>query len=287
MSARIAFLGLGAMGSRMATRLIEAGFVTTVWNRSAAACGPHVERGARAAESPAAAVVDADIVIAMLRDDEASEAVWCDPQRGALSRLAPGALAIECSTLSPAWVRSLGDRLRVSGHTLIEAPVSGSLHAAEAGQLVFMAGGDAQDVARAHPLLKTLGAAIHHVGPLGAGALSKLATNALLGVQLAAYAEIMSMLRRNEADVPRVLQAIAGTSVWAPVAAYLTGAMLRDDHRPQFPVELIAKDFAYALASAGGQEHAPMMNAATTVFQQAMTQGLGAQNMTAVARLYA
>lgn len=286
MSTRVAFLGLGAMGSRMAARLIQAGHAVTVWNRTPAACEALGRMGAGIAASPAEAVVGADFAISMLRDDQASAAVWCDPQTGALRALPQGALAIESSTLSPDWVRRLGEHLHASGHALLEAPVSGSRPAAEAGQLVFLLGGEAQDIARAEALLAAMGSSMHAVGPLGAGALAKLATNAMLGIQVAAYAELIALLRHQEADVEKILQAIAGTSVWAPVAGYLTGAMLRADHRPQFPVELIAKDFVYALAAAGDATQAPMLAAALEVFRQGIQQGLGAENMTAVVERY-
>ncbi|XEI33905.1 NAD(P)-dependent oxidoreductase [Aeromonas veronii] len=286
MIARVAFLGLGAMGSRMAARLIQAGHDVTVWNRTPAACEALAQIGARIAASPAEAVVGVDFAISMVRDDQASAAVWCDPQTGALRTLPQGALAIESSTLSPDWVRRLGEHLHASGHALLEAPVSGSRPAAEAGQLVFLLGGEAQDIARAEMLLAAMGSSMHAVGPLGAGALAKLATNALLGIQVVAYAELIALLRHQRVDVAKVLLAIAGTSVWAPVAGPLTGAMLRGEHRPQFPIELIAKDFAYALAAAGDAAQAPMLTAALEVFRQGIQQGLGVENMTAVAGLF-
>ena len=286
MNARVAFLGLGAMGSRMAARLINAGYAVTVWNRSPAACEPLRQMGAQVALTPAEAATDAAFVISMVRDNSASEAVWCDPQSGALQGMSKDALAIECSTLALDWVRSLGERMRASGHALLEAPVSGSRPAAEAGQLVFLLGGDARDVSCAEAMLKTMGTAAHHVGPLGSGALAKLATNAMLGIQAAAYAELIGLLSRNGADVPQILQAMSGTSAWAPVAGYLTGSMLRADHRPQFPIELIAKDFGYAIEAAGKEGGAPMLSAALEVFRQGIKQGLGAENMTSVSKLY-
>ena len=108
---KIAFLGLGAMGSRMAARLLAAGHAVTVWNRSAERTAPLVEQGAQAAATPADAAAGAEVVIAMLRDDSASEAVWCDPETGAAVGMAEGALAIECSTLTVDWTRRLGEVL--------------------------------------------------------------------------------------------------------------------------------------------------------------------------------
>ena len=279
----VAFLGLGAMGSRMAANLLRTGFRVTVWNRSAVATEPLVAAGAQRAESPSEAARGADFVISMVRDDEASRSVW----RAALAAMRPGAVAIESSTLSLEWTRELGRLAHDAGITLLDAPVSGSRPAAEAAQLVYLVGGDVAVLARAESVLKAMGSAIHHVGPLGAGTLAKLATNALLGIQVTALAEVTGLLQRNGSDVARTLQAIAATPVWAPVANYLAGSMLNADFRPQFPVALIDKDFGYAVDAAGSEAVVPTLAAARAVFKAAIDRGLGDDNMTGVARLFA
>lgn len=284
----IAFMGLGAMGCRMASNLLQAGHTLRVWNRTATAADPLVAQGAMLASSPAHAAEGADMVISMVRDDEASRFVWCDERVGAFTTLSAGAVAIESSTLSLAWVRELGTLAKARGLSLIEAPVSGSRPAAQAGQLVFLVGGEGHVLAKVQGALQAMGSAVHHVGPLGSGALAKLATNALLGIQVTALAEITGLLAAGGADVGKSLQAIAGTPVWAPVAHYLAGSMLNGDFRPQFPVELIEKDFGYALAVVQGDAlRAPTLSAAREVFQQAMAEGLSGDNMTAVVRLFA
>ena len=281
---KIAVLGLGAMGSRMAANLIKAGHQVTVWNRSPAAVEALVAAGATAAATPKAAASGAEFVIAMVRDDAASREVWLD---GALAGMADGAVAIESSTLTPQWVRELGQQAAARGIALLEAPVSGSRPQAEAGQLVYLAGGDALVLERARPLLAAMGSAVHHVGALGDGALTKLATNALLGIQVTALAEIIGLLRHNGADVPKALGAISGTSVWAPVAQYLVGTMLASNFAPQFPIELIEKDFGYTVQAAGSADAAPTIAAARNVFRKGIERGLGQQNMTGVVQLFA
>ena len=283
----IAFLGLGAMGSRMAANLLRAGYRVIVWNRSLPASEPLVRAGALRASSPSEAASAADFVISMVRDDEASRQVWCDAQSGALAAMRPGAVAIESSTLSVDWVRRLGDAAQQNGVALLEAPVSGSRPAAEAAQLVYLVGGDAAVLARAESVLKAMASAIHHVGPLGAGTLAKLATNAMLGIQVTALAEVIGLLQRNGSDVARTLQAISGTPVWAPVANYLAGSMLHADFQPQFPIALIEKDFGYAVNAARSEALAPTLAAARAVFRAAIDRGLGDDNMTGVARLFA
>jgi 3-hydroxyisobutyrate dehydrogenase len=282
----IAFLGLGAMGSRMAARLLAAGHRLTVWNRSPAALETLVAQGARAAATPREAASGAEFVIAMVRDDQASRQVWCDPQHGALAGMAADAIAIESSTLSVDGIKALAAMAQAQGVALLEAPVSGSRPQAQNGQLVYLVGGDAATLARADGVLRAMGAAVHHVGPVGAGTVTKLATNALLGLQVAALAEITGLFARNHVDANAALSAISATSVWAPVNNYLAGTMLRDDFQPQFPVALIEKDFRYALQAVGGAEHAPTLAAARGVFEAGIARGLGDENMTAVAKLF-
>lgn len=280
----IAFLGLGAMGSRMANRLLGAGLAVTVWNRSAAACDALVAAGAKRADTPRQAAANADCVIAMVRDDDASRAVWCDDATGAFGGMREGAIAIDSSTLSPDWTRELAAAARAQGIAFLEAPVSGSRPQAEAGQLVYFIGGETAHIARAAEVLRAMGSALHHVGDMGAGALTKLATNSLLGVHVTALAEIIGMLGKQGADASAILNAISGTSVWAPVDHYLSGSMLAGEFRPQFPIGLIAKDFGYALAQAGTL--APTLSAARSVFDDAIEKGLSVANMTAVVRMF-
>lgn len=282
----VAILGMGAMGSRMAANLLKARHRVTVWNRTPAAKTALVSAGARRADTPREAAKAADVVIAMLRDDEASRAVWLDAVDGALGGMRRGAFAIESSTLSPDWIRRLGSTAQAHGVALLEAPVSGSRPQAEAGQLTYLVGGEAATLERLRELLLAMGSSIHHVGPLGAGALAKLSTNALLGIEVTALAEIIGLLKRNGADVRATLTAMSGTSAWPPAAHYLASTMIAGDFRPQFPVELIEKDFGYAVTAAGSPDLAPTLNAARHVFREAIARGLGADNMSTVAKLF-
>ncbi|WP_300756080.1 NAD(P)-dependent oxidoreductase [Janthinobacterium sp.] len=282
----ITVLGLGAMGSRMAANLLKAGHTLTIWNRTPEAAATLVAAGARQAATPRAAVAGADFVLAMLRDDAASRQVWLDAEHGALAGMAAGSIAIESSTVTPGWIRELGVQAAEHGVELLEAPVAGSRPQAEAGLLIFLAGGDAATLERCQPLLKVMGAAVHLVGPLGNGALTKLSTNALLGIQVTALAEVIGLLKRNGADVDAALKAISATPVWAPVNHYLVSTMLTGNFAPQFPIALIEKDFGYAVAAAGDGGTIPTITAAHGVFLQAIEQGLGGINMTGVVQLF-
>ena len=282
----VSVLGLGAMGSRMATNLLKAGHTVTVWNRSPNPATPLVAAGATLAASPKAAVEGAEFVIAMVRDDNASRDLWLSPETGAFAGLDPSAIAIESSTLTAGWIRTLGAEAANRGLTFLEAPVAGSRPQAEAAQLVYFIGGDEPVARRAEPVLRAMGSTIHYVGPLGSGALVKLTTNALLGVQVTVFAELIGLLKGAGADPVVALKAMASTPAWSPAANYLTGTMLAGQFAPQFPVELIEKDFGYVLREVSGPAAAPTIAAARGVFQRAIESGLGGDNMTGVVRLF-
>jgi 3-hydroxyisobutyrate dehydrogenase len=282
----IAVLGLGAMGSRMALNLIKAGYSVTVWNRTAATITPLLEAGAKSAATPKEAVKNAKFVISMVRDDEASQSIWLDSETGALAAMEPNAIAIESSTLSPAWIKKLGHHLQQHGVSLLEAPVSGSRPQAAAGALIYIVGGSEADLEQARPLLNVMGGAIHYVGALGSAALVKLSTNALLGVQVTTIAELIGMLKRAGVDAARAFEVISATAVCSPFAAGSAYGMLAGNFTPQFTTELVAKDFGYALAAAGDDAFAPTLSAAHHVFNEAVARGLGDDNLTSVVRLF-
>tara|TARA_B100002051_G_scaffold255284_1_gene270782 strand:+ start:1074 stop:2039 length:966 start_codon:yes stop_codon:yes gene_type:complete len=282
--AKIAFLGMGAMGSRMARTLLDAGHDLIVWNRTPERCAPLVEAGATQADTPRDAAAQAEFTISMLRDTEVSREVWCDPETGAFAGLPEEAIAIESSTITPEGAAELGSYAITQQRRFVEAPVSGTLPQAENGVLVYFLGGEAETAGRVHDVLDPLAKAQHHVGTWGMGARMKLATNAMLGVQVAAWAEIIPMLERGGMDVDLALEALSSTPIWTPNAPYITGTMQRSDFTPQFPVDLISKDFRYAIAE-GGDARMPMTEAAKRLFARASEAGHGAENMTGVVQV--
>lgn len=281
---RVTVLGLGAMGSRMAARLVQAGHAVTVWNRTPVR--PLAAAGAKPAPTPRAAVDGAECVVAMVRDDDASRSIWLDAEAGALAGMAPDAVAIESSTLTVAWVRELAGRCADAGVRFLDAPVFGSRPHAEAGQLIHLVGGAPETLARTEPLLAAMGGAVHHVGEAGSGTALKLAVNLLFGVQVAAMAEILALARRAGVDPARAADIVGATPVCSLAAKAAAASMLAGSFAPLFPVELVEKDLGYAIGAAGSPDAAPMAAAARAVFAQAIDRGLGGDNLTAVARLY-
>lgn len=282
---KVGLLGLGAMGARLARRLLEAGHRVTVWNRSP---GPEEELlglGAEAAKTPSEAARGAAFVLSMVRDDAASRAVWQGPE-GALRSLAPGALAVELSTLTPTWTRRLAMAVQDVGGVFVESPVVGSRPQAEGGQLVALAAGPRDGVDRLRPLLAACCGRIFFLGEAGLGATAKLAVNAFFAVQVAAAGELVSFLRAGGIEDERWLDLIGQLPVVAPPLAASFGAMARREFAPQFPVELVAKDLGYFVAAADGAARSSPVRAAAALYRQAIEQGLGDLNLTAIVEIF-
>jgi 3-hydroxyisobutyrate dehydrogenase len=279
----ITFLGLGAMGSRMAANLIKAGHSVTVWNRDAAKADPLIAQGAKLADAPKTASQSAEIVISMVRDDEASHTVWLAPDTGAMHGMKKDALAIECSTLTINHIKTLN--LKAAAHHIrfIDAPLAGSRPQAEAAQLIFFAGGKAEDVAKAEPVLKHMGSAVHHTGDVGSGATIKLMVNALFGIQLAATAELIGLAKSAGIDATKAIEILGTTPVMSPAAKMAAGAMLAGNFAPMFPIDLVAKDFGYVTAAGA---NTPLSTATEAIYKQAIAEGHGNKNITGIAARY-
>ena len=287
MMSKVAFLGLGAMGSRMAPHLVKAGHAVTVWNRSPAAVEAAVARGAKAAPTPREAAEGAEFVFTMLTDDGASEAVWMTPDSGALAGLDRGAIAIELSTVSPDWLKTLAVAVEGRGAHLLDAPVVGSLPQAEAAQLILLAGGAEDAFLRAKPVLDPIAGTVHHVGPQGQGSTMKLAANALLAIQVTAVAETLVALDKSGIAPKRALEIISGLPVMSPAGNGFAGLMVAGDYAPRFTAALIAKDLRYAVAEAAeSKAKVPVLEAARRVFDELCANGQGGENISAAIKVY-
>ncbi len=285
--ARIAFLGSGAMGSRMAVKLIEAGHHVTVWNRTPDKFAPVVDRGAKPAKTARQAVDGADFAFSMVRDDAASSELWLDDAEGVVGALAPETVGIECSTISVGHAGKLAEAFNRGGRTLIEAPLAGSRPQAEVGQLIFFAGGSESALSAAEPVLRAMGSEVFHVGAHGAGATVKLMVNAFLGAQIALMGELISFARKSGVDSATALRAFGATSVCSPAVKATSPAMLADSFPPSFPIDLVAKDFGLLSQSASLCEcDVPISQATGAVYRHGLKAGLGADNITGIVQLY-
>jgi 3-hydroxyisobutyrate dehydrogenase len=268
------------MGSSMARRLLESGFPLTVYNRTATKALSLVHDGARFANTPREAAEGADVIVSMVSDDAASRRLWLGTE-GALAA-GSGAVAIESSTITVEWVRQLATDAQGAGFRFLDAPVTGSTPQATAAELKFLVGGDVDVLEAARPVLSAMGSVIHHVGPVTSGARLKLINNFMVGVQGAALAEAIAMVERGEFG-PNAMEILLGGAAGSPMVKGLAARIASGDQTVNFPLRLMAKDLSYARreATALGLELQTAIGA-QKVFEEAMAQGHGDRDMSAV-----
>jgi 3-hydroxyisobutyrate dehydrogenase-like beta-hydroxyacid dehydrogenase len=247
---RLAFVGLGAMGSRLARRLLAAGYPLTGWNRTPGKARDLVAAGLSLATSPRAAAEGAEAVFTMVTDDDALRAVTLGPD-GVVAGLGPGAILVEMSTVSAAVVRELAGPVAARGATLLDVPVSGSTITVEQGQASFIAGGDAQALERVRPWLLAMGTAVTHVGALGLAKTMKVATNLGLAVQMLAFSEAVLLAEKEGIAREHAVEALLRSVIASPMVKYRGPFVLGQmPAEAWFKVPLIQKDLQLALDAA-------------------------------------
>jgi 3-hydroxyisobutyrate dehydrogenase len=268
---KVAFIGLGRMGHGMAARYLDAGFEVAVWNRSKAKADDLIARGARWARSPADASIGADAIVTMVADDTASRAVWLG-EDGAASSSKPGALAIECSTVSYRHTLDLARELRGRGLIYVDCPVTGLPDAAASGKLTLLVGAESEDLERARPFLVPLSTVIRHFGAVGSGTVYKLINNLMGAIQIAGIAEGLAIAEQAGLDMKLVLEAIESGVAASPIVTRHSRRMAeRNFSGATFTAALRHKDAAYAVALAEGLlSDVPLMGrAAVQAYSQA------------------
>lgn len=244
---RIAFLGIGLMGKPMATRLLRAGYPLVAWNRTLAKAESLASAGAQIAASAAQAVADAGIVITMLEDGR----VVTQVVEQALGAMRPGTLVIDMSSTRQSEARQLHAKLQTAGLSFIDAPVSGGVVGAEAGTLAIMAGGGADEFARAEPVLKVMGRPTL-VGGAGCGQLSKLCNQLIVGGTLDVIAEALLLAQAGGADPAAVRAAIRGGFAESRILEVHGQRMVDRNFMPGGQVKSQAKDLENVLIAAAG-----------------------------------
>jgi 3-hydroxyisobutyrate dehydrogenase len=283
--ARIGFVGLGRMGSGMAARLVAAGHEVRVHNRSPGRADGLVRLGAHYAKTPAAAVEGADAVLVMVSDDAASAAVWLGDEGVLVGRPRDGALAVECSTLSHAWVLELARQVTARGMRYVDSPVTGLPDAAAAGELTLLVGAEPAHLRAAQPVLRPLAREQLHFGDVGAGTAYKLIVNLLGAVQIASAAEAMALAERAGLDLELVARAIGSGQAASPQVVRNTRRMVAGDHDRDvvFSGKLRRKDADYGvrLADSLGVA-APFGRTALDGLDRLVELGLGERNESCV-----
>jgi 3-hydroxyisobutyrate dehydrogenase-like beta-hydroxyacid dehydrogenase len=266
----VAVVGLGAMGSRIARRLLDAGNEVVVWNRDSAKAEPLVAAGAVRAATPAEAARAADTVVVMISDPRALQEVAEGPD----GFTAAATTVIQMSTVGPEAVL----RLAAKVPELLDAPVLGSLSEVESGTLKVFAGGPDELVARWAPLLETLGTVLH-VGPVGAGSAAKLVANATLVGTIALLGETVALADHLGLDRDVTFEVLAVTPLSAQ-AERRRRTIESDEYPRRFALSLARKDADLVLEA--GPERLRMLSAAREWFKEAERAGRGEEDYSAV-----
>jgi 3-hydroxyisobutyrate dehydrogenase len=281
---RVAFLGLGIMGSRMAANLLGAGFELTVWNRTTATAEAFSAEhpGARLAATPAEVAANGEIVITMVVDGAQVEHVLLG-EDGAATAAQPGTLFIDCSTIGPGAARSIGAAVAELGFELVDAPVTGSAPRAEDGTLTIMAGGSDEAFARARPVLEAMGKLIVHAGPLGHGQIVKVINNAVAAVNAAVVGEALLVGARTGVDLDALTEVMGAGSGASAMLTLKAEPMRRHDYTTLFKLEHMLKDVRLCLEE-GQAVGAPFQFAALVreILTAAMGRGHGDDDFAAM-----
>lgn len=285
---KIGVCGTGRMGSSIAQRVMSLGHDVGVWNRNPAKTKPLIEAGAKSFASPAELVQGCDVVIVMLLNDAATEAVYRGPN-GILKSGLAGKLVIDMSTVRPDTMASVGAAVLQQGAAFVECPVGGSTTPAKEGKLFGLVGGSKPDVARAMPVLEQLCRRIEHVGELGSGSMMKLAVNLPLLVYWQALGEALTICKPLHLSAERLIDILSDTAGTptamkgrgAVIARVLGGAPLGET---AFGLNAAKKDLATAVQFAASLDaDLPVTASALACFEEAEAAGLGDADATTVA----
>jgi 3-hydroxyisobutyrate dehydrogenase-like beta-hydroxyacid dehydrogenase len=261
---KLAFIGLGNMGSRVAKRLLAAGYAVSVFDRDPSRSEALTPNGAKSVVSVAELAKSVNVFLSCLTDDQAVRDVYYGPA-GVLANASPGLVILEMSTVSPATSRELANKASDLGVQMLDVAISGSTPAAEAGTLFLLAGGNPDFFQAARPIFQAIASKYFHLGPSGAGTTMKLVVNAILGIGMQAIAEAAALGEKAGLSRDVLLEVLAQTAVVAPAHAGKLSRAARGDYSPQFPLPLMNKDFSLILQLAAGVD--AVMPATSAAFQ--------------------
>jgi 3-hydroxyisobutyrate dehydrogenase-like beta-hydroxyacid dehydrogenase len=282
MSQRIGFIGLGIMGAPMALNLVKAGFKVTAYNRSREKAEPLERAGARIAPTPAEAARDADVVMSIVSDTAAMEEVVLG-KGGILETIRSGAVLIDSSTISPSVSRKFACHLAGKGAGMLDAPVTGSKHGAEKGELTFMIGGEREVLERVMPVLKVLGKKHIYCGQHGLGLSAKLAMNSILATMVEIFSEGFVLAAKAGVPPATLLEIMQSSLARSGIIDFKAPFVFKGDFTPYFPLKLMHKDLELAMEAAYAQSVVmPATAAVKEVYGAAKAQGQGDADYAAV-----
>jgi 3-hydroxyisobutyrate dehydrogenase-like beta-hydroxyacid dehydrogenase len=265
-SVMLGFLGLGLMGGRLARRLHAAGWNLEAWNRSPGPAKVLGDEGVTIAASVAHIAAKSDVILSCLANDVAVHSVYFD-NLGVFSAVRPGAIVLEMSTISPELSQQLHREAASRGVRLLDVAISGSTPAVDAGAITLLAGGDRDTFDQCTPIYESIAKQWFLIGPGSSGIMMKLVINLLLGVEMEAIAEAISLGEHLRIDRDVLLDVLARTTVIAPAYAGKFQKIRNNDYSPEFPLRLMSKDMDLVLdaATAAGAD-LPAARAAQSSF---------------------
>jgi 3-hydroxyisobutyrate dehydrogenase/2-hydroxy-3-oxopropionate reductase len=278
---RVAFLGLGIMGTGMATNLVKAGHEVTVWNRTP---GKTIE-GARTAATPAEAAQGAEVVWMCVSDTAAVESLLFG-RDGIEQSLTPGMIVADSSTISPAATMKFAERVRARGADYVDNPVTGSKIAADAGSLVFIVGGAEASIERLKPLYAAMGKVFFRVGGTGKGQSAKIAMNLQIALIYEGFAEGLTLAAKLGVDAETLLPLIQASMIRSGVVDYKAPFVLKRDFTPNFPMKLMHKDIKLMLdAAKESRVKLPALETVEEIYDVAVEDGNGDLDYSAIITL--
>ncbi len=275
---KIGWIGLGAMGTPMATRLRDAGLEVSVYNRTESKAAPLKEKGVAVYTSPIDLAAKVDLVFTMLSDKAAIDAVLSPEFWEQMSEK----IVVNMSTIAPLESLSLEKIAQKHQVTYLEVPVSGSVGAAKAGALLILAAGDEEVISKLKPVLVHLGSQTFYLGKVGQGTGAKLSINSLLAQMGVAYSEALLLAKRLGVDAESFLQIIGQSGMNSPLFQAKKGMWLQDNYPAAFSLKLMLKDIRLAKNEAGEAMKLPFLFQAEELYSQAEKSGLGEMDMAAV-----
>jgi 2-hydroxy-3-oxopropionate reductase len=285
MTERVGFIGLGIMGMPMARNLMDSGYELTVHNRSPEKAEELGKKGAAVAATPREVAQNSDVVITMLPDSPQVREVVAG-EDGVLEGISEGALLIDMSTISPVVTEELAEALKVKGASMLDAPVSGGDVGAIEGTLSIMVGGEEADFQRAKPLFEAMGETITHVGPTGAGQVTKAANQVVVALTIEAVSEALVLGSAGGVSPEKILDVLSGGLASNKVMEVKREKFLSHTFEPGFRSELHHKDLGIALAA--GREYGVVLPVTAIVDQMLLSmrrKGWGGEDHSALLRI--
>jgi 3-hydroxyisobutyrate dehydrogenase-like beta-hydroxyacid dehydrogenase len=281
----IAYLGLGTMGSGMASNLLKAGYDLTVWNRSAEKCEPFARKGGRVAGTPAEAVRDVDLIMYSLSNEQAIEEVVFGG-KGILSGIKEGQIAMDMSTVLPATSLREQEAYAKHGVDFLDVPVFGSKQESADAKLWIMAAGNKAVFEKVKPVLEHLGQTVHYLGKNGNAAAMKLVGNLIVALEMEALAEGLVLAQKAGLDLSTVMEVVKVADFRSPLLVSNGQNILKRNFSPSFALKLMLKDAdLIAKFSESLESPTPALPVVQKNLESAVALGFGEENASAIIRV--